>query len=268
MARRRWTRYGRRRMRGLRRRLGFSVRRRRRTSYRWRRRRGYSSTRSRVVKLVATLPFTFYAQDQGPGVIAAQPFRFSPGQFPGFLEYFNTHSEFRLLKAVMNIPTTISASSQQTFGSFRRISSRAHVVSLGFDGNIFQNKELSFARTVDQLTQSKFQKLITVSDVRNSVTVSFYPYTLSWQGRPIGTESTSSKGASFLQYQSGKRWCTMSFLGAGGTATTQDDVFFFGPYIIPYLQGSNSPPVATTTAGASWTANVQVTLYAQFRGQK
>lgn len=265
-------------MRGLRRRLGFSVHRRRRTSYRWRRRRGYSSTRSRLVKLVGTVSFAFYQKGSGSTrPEQCTPFQFCPTVLSGFTDYRSTFAEFRILKATMNIPMDPSNQVDPAVVSLRRVSSRPFTTAYGLtsggaDG--IGNQVVPAVRVVSELEQSRFSKHITPTDIRNSVTIKFYPYTMRWTGRPVfGPIASGSniRTESYLEYQSARRWMPFSFLGGTNNSAAADDVSFFGPYIIPYGQDNlpaHAPDSDPNPGTVTWTRNVQLTVWCQFRGQK
>lgn len=275
----RWTRYARRRMRGLRRRLGYSVRYRRRLkrSYRWRgRRRGYSRNRTKVVKLTTQQVVNFHITEGTPAVVYAVPFSFSPSNFPGFTDYFSTNNEFRLLKCTMKVH--VGANSSTTGGladnpyTYLRVSSRPFTTqgALVPSANGLQNLPLntiSRISDVKTLRQSRWQKQVYPSDTRNVLKYSFYPYTLRWTGRPVNSYSALSPeqaSISYLEYSSGRRWMPFSFLGPDPTQTAlADDVVFYGPYLVRLQAGQ-----ADTQGLAAFSAACEITLYAQFRGQR
>lgn len=261
-------------MRGIRRRIGLPVRRRRTRRYSYRRRRGISATRSRVVKLVGTVNFTFYTK-QGNADGQAAPFSFVPTQLAGFYDYRATYSEFRLLKATIAVPVDPANQTDPAVVSIMRVPSRAYVEpSYVSKGTGISNYELLPPQTVTALQQSRWGKLVSPSDTRNVIKFGFYPYTLRWAGRPVGTGPTGSAtmaGALYTDYQSGKRWVSMAFLGQDNPSTTVDDVRYYGPYLMPFGQDGlpthaplSDPSPGTTT----WTRNVQLTVWCQFRGQK
>lgn len=122
------------------------------------------------------------------------------------------------------------------------------------------------------LQQSRWAKLVSPSDTRNVVKFAFYPYTLRWSGCFIGTAgmSTTSTNRFYTEYQSGKRWMSMAFLGNTGT-TPEDDVRFYGPYLMPYGQDglpTHAPESDPNPGTVTWARNVQLTVWVQFRGQK
>lgn len=262
-------------MRGLRRRLGFSVRRRRRTSYRWRRRRGYSATRSRLVKLVGTINFAFYQKGGGSnGQQLCTPFQFTPTDLTGFTDYRSTFAEFRILKASMNVPMDPSNQTDPSVVRIRRVSSRPFTTNLP-QTNLaeFGNTVVSDVRSVTVLEQSRYSKLLTPTDIRNSVTIKFYPYTMRWTGRPVAAQNPTNQATSYLEYQSARRWMPFSFLGplVSGSETRDNDVTFFGPYLIPYGQDNlptHAPSSDPNPGITTWARNVQLTVWCQFRGQK
>lgn len=267
----RWTRWRRRRVRSLRRRIGLPVRRRRTRRYSYRRRRGISATRSRVVKLVGTVSFTFY-QKVGAADGQAAAFYFSPTQLSGFLDYQTTYSEFRLLKAQIALPVDPSVQTDPSVVSIMRVPSRAFVEPLtaASGGTAIGNRAIIPAQTSSALQQSRWAKLVSPSDTRNVIKFGFYPYTLRWSGRPVNTTTVgSSASINYTEYQSGKRWVSMSFLGPSSSA--ENDVAFYGPFFMPYGQDglpTHAPASDPSPGTTSWARNVQLTVWCQFRGQK
>lgn len=257
-------------MRGLRRRLGFSVRRRRQRRYSWRSRRRQGATRTRVIKFQTQIAFTL----QTSGGLAV-PFTFSPTQLPGFLEWQNTMSEFRILKAKLKVAinpgaTTGGGPADQT-STFLRCPSRPYVCSKAIalpqsgDGVGVYNLALDtiLQATLNEARQSKFTKQIYPSDDRNVLSFGFYPYTLQWSGKVYNSAAgnVSAANTQYLEYRSARRWMSMSFLGA--TNATTDDVAFYGPYL--FRLASNLPDTQTL---AAWAPVCLMTVYCQFRGQK
>lgn len=235
--------------------------------YRGKRHRGYAATKSRVVKLVGTPEFVFYQKAAGNGASVCAPIQFSPASIPGFWDYNATHSEFRLLKASIVIPVDPANATDPAVTSIRRVSSRPFMTTFAASAATFENRNFTPTFNTTSLQQSRFSKLYTPSDTRNSIRVSFYPYTMRWSGRPVGP--TAQPGTSFLEYQSGRRWVSMSFLS--NTQSSQDDVQFFGPCLIPYgpdNQPTHAPSSDPNPGVVTWTRRVQMTLYCQFRGQK
>lgn len=266
-------------MRGLRRRLGFSVRRRRtRRRFSYRRRRGISQTRSRVVKLTGTVNYVFYTKT-GTADGGAQPFSFVPSQLSGFFDYASTYSEFRLLKAQLVIPCDPSNQTDPSVVSIMRVPSRAFVeptfLNSGSTPGAIVNYQVLPPRAASVLQQSRWAKLVSPSDTRNTVKFGFYPYTLRWSGRPVGTDAQGAAqlpGAMYAEYQSGKRWMSFSFLGnPNNSSQLADDVRFYGPYFMPYGQDglpTHAPTTDPNPGTVTWTRNVQLTLWCQFRGQR
>lgn len=262
-------------MRGLRRRLSMPVRRRRtRRRFSYRRRRGISQTRSRVVKLVGTVEFTFY-QKVGNADGQAAAFYFAPSQLSGFWDYRSTYAEFRLLKAQIALPVDPSNQGDPSVVSIMRVPSRAFAEPLSFSNSTgVQNRQVIPNQSASALQQSRWAKLVSPSDTRNVVKFGFYPYTLRWSGRPVygnTTDIQTLKGTQYTEYQSGKRWVSFAFLGGVNQTAINDDVTFFGPFFMPYGQDglpTHAPASDPNPGTVSWSRNVQLTVWCQFRGQK
>lgn len=255
-------------MRGLRRRLGFSVRRKRQRRYSWRRSRRTGATRTRTIKFQVQLNFTLQASG------SALPFVFSPTQLPGFLDWQTTMSEFRLLKAkvqvAINPGATTGGGPADQASTFLRASSRAFVTTTAHvldPANPEGLANLSLANLFKQVPQAvrqtKFTKQVYPSDTRNVLTFGFYPYTLQWAGKLYNsaTPVMTAYNTQYLEYRSARRWMSMSYLGA--SAAANDDVAFLGPYLMKLA--SNLPDTQTL---ADWAPTCLLTVYAQFRGQK
>lgn len=249
-------------------------RRRSRRRFSYRRRRGISQTRSRVVKLVGTVPFTFYTKAGTADGLAAA-FYFAPTQLSGFWDYRSTYAEFRLLKAQIALPVDPSNQTDPSVVSILRVPSRAFVEPTSASNSTgIQNKNLVPTQTASALQQSRWAKLVSPSDTRNVIKFAFYPYTLRWSGRPVYgnvTDVQSLKGTQYTEYQSGKRWVSFAFLGGSNSTAPGDDVAFFGPYFMPYGQDglpTHAPASDTNPGQVTWTRNVQLTVWCQFRGQK
>lgn len=122
--------------------------------------------------------------------------------------------------------------------------------------------------TVTTLRQSRWQRQYYPSDIKNAISFKFYPYTLEWCGRPVGSTSTVAStfaNNQYLKYRSGRLWMPMSFLGTspGTPVSGGDDVSFFGPFFARLL--SNQPD---GQAIAGFTPTVTLSVWVQFRGQK
>lgn len=225
---------------------------------------------------MGTIQFTFY-EKVGAADGQAAAFTFAPSQIRGFVDYRSTYSEFRLLKAQIAIPVDPANQTDPAVVSIMRVPSRAFIepnAAIGTAGEGITNRQLLPAASVAILQQSRWAKIVSPSDTRNVVKFGFYPFTLRWTGRPIGDPSANAgyPGMSIVEYQSGKRWVPFSFLGVNGNyGQTADDVTFFGPYFMPIGQDglpTHAPASDPNPGTVSWTRNVQVTLWCQFRGQR
>lgn len=286
MARFRFRRYG----RSSRRRWALSRRFKRRYGSNrrrgWRRgsrRGGINSTRSRTVRLAVQLavPFTAnYGTEASPDIHPI-PLVFTPTQFPGFLDYASTYSEFRLLKASCKVHLALPEDSaagaplsNQPY-TYVRTASRSFIersATFGSNsqggspnsiGDILHQQPLG----ITELRQSRWQRQYYPSDIKNSLTFKFYPYTLTWTGRPVGDITNFASQAyrnSYLRYASGRRWMPMSFLGNPNIPADQpnNDVSFLGPYfvrLLSTLDDSQSLPAFQPVC--------TLHLWCQFRGQ-
>lgn len=210
------------------------------------------------------------------------PLSFNPSQLPGFLDYASTYSEFRILKAVCKVH--IAHEGEDAGNSplsnlpytYLRVASRPFVESAavaagGQGGNPIGIANILAARrlSINDLRQSRWQRQYYPSDIKNSVTFKFYPYTLEWCGKPVGNYEQvdpSVSGISYLRYRSGRRWMPMSFLGTTPSSpVSTDDVAFLGPYFQRLISTEPDPGANTLQ---EFTPVCNLSIWVQFRGQK
>ncbi|UPW40763.1 capsid protein [Sigmofec virus UA08Rod_17746] len=281
MAYRRYGRWRTRRFRSSRRRYRIASRRFKRRYSRRSRRGGINATRSRTVRISTqiAIPYTY---NDPLGTEHPIPLVFTPTQLPGFTEYSSTFSEFRILKARCKVHLALPGDSEaqavltnQPY-TYLRVPSRPYIEDLaqtsgtagqGGSPRPIYNIIRSSAPSVDLLRQSRWQRQYYPSDIKNAVSFKFYPYTLAWCGRPVGTANTVPDNAAsfvYLKYQSARRWMPMSFLGVTQTATAPaDDVSFLGPYFVRLF---STQPDSQALSGFNPVCTL--TVYCQFRGQK
>lgn len=208
---------------------------------------------------------------------------FTPSQIPGFNDYASTFSEFRILKGMCKVHMAVPGDSAESAllanqpYTFLRVASRtfleANALSVSTNGGDPSPVTDILTRTepsVPALRQSRWQRQYYPSDIKNSLTFKFYPFTLEWSGKPVGYPGASTDfpaaSYSYLKYRSGRRWMPMSFLGfSQGTSgqAPNDDVSFFGPYFVRLL--STQPDSQAVTA---YHPICNLSLWCQFRGQK
>lgn len=245
------------------------------------------------MKLTAQLAFPLQT------AAGAQPFRINPAAFPGFMDYYTTYSQFRLLKATTKVHLTTAPrpAGQENvltdqIWTYLKVSSRPFVesvanstIDINSDGTSVRDgitnetvNNLATVRSLNDLRQSRWQKQYYPSDVKNALTFKWKPYTLQWTGRPFSAFVDSSQpgqnaqeGMSYLQAVQGTRWMPMSFTGVsnltgwtpGSAPQLSSGVVFFGPYLLR-LNASESD----TQSLEAWNPVCTVSLYLQFRGQK
>lgn len=215
------------------------------------------------------------------------PFLFSPAQVEGFMEYAPVYSEFRILKAKleivdMGVYSYGSSTTQQTL-VWRGVSSEpfAVVSSQPFTTNyavvnatpqpVVQNLTISAlcAKDPDQLLQSRWARLRKPRTTETGITIGFYPYQLTWAAHGITTAAGSNNG--YVEQRSARRWMPMSFFGATvDQSNPGDDVVFLGPYI-PTKHTESRRTVGGEQVTGDFPLNAiraRLTLYMQFRGQK
>lgn len=226
-----------------------------------------------MVKFQTQLLFNLQVNPQGVATLAF-PLNFVPTQLPGFLEWQATMSEFRILKAHVKVNVDPNAGQPQTAAqrnqqyTFLRVPSRQFVATraiLGSADNGVQNQpqdNILTGVTVDQVRQSKWTKQVYPKDDTNIIQFGFYPYTLQWSGKPYnGAFQAAANQTQYLEYRSGRRWMSMSFLGP--TEQKEDDVSFFGPYVLRLLSSDSDAQALST-----WSTACLLTVWCQFRGQR
>lgn len=257
-----WRRYGRRRYyrrsRFSRRRLGGRFRRR---GYGRRRSR---STRSSTVKLSRQLVYGFGISGTGTDTTYA-PFTFQFNGMPGFLDYADTYSEFRVVKARLQVSrVTPNGSSGLNVSPTFDSTSNLLVVPSASMASLRPPVPYTQASTdssylppliEEQLRQSRWQKQYYPNTTTQAITVGFQPFTFRAAFAPSqGTASVYQK------VWRGRNWTPMSWV-----SSTSEHIDWFGPYIM-----MNTFADVSATAGSNGVRSVPCTLtvWVQFRGQR
>lgn len=208
------------------------------------------------------------------------PIVFTPTQIPGFTDYASTFSEFRILKASCKVHMAVPGDSTEQAllanqpYTFLRVASRpfiehnAILASSGQGGSPTSITEIlrDTEPSISELRQSRWQRQYYPSDIKNSLTFKFYPYTLEWSGKPVGYPGSNNANDNrlvYLKYRSARRWMPMSFLGEDMGPTASDDVSFLGPYFIRLF--STQPD---TQAVQQYQPICNLSIWVQFRGQR
>ncbi|UPW41512.1 capsid protein [Myodefec virus RodL3_976] len=266
-------RYGRRRYRYRRRRMhGVSYRRFRRR-YGRRRSRG---TKGAVVKLTFALNTPIITGNQPMRYI---PFNIQPSAFPGFRDYANTNTHYRILSAKLKVSRypeishcecedtqthEKSASCQFDWRhSLMVVPSRSFIpLATGVNGTngAEVGTEQTFGSTVSELAQARYQKLLTPSSTATHFRVGFRPYYVFSQIAPSDYASGVANPTYTWRTQSARRWMAISYAGP---------CVMYGPYMVPLnasfaaLRGDGNDAASYITS-----LNVWVTAYFQFKGQR
>lgn len=218
------------------------------------------------------------------GINYPVPLVFSPTQLAGFIDYASTYSEFRIIKGLCKVHLALPGDSNtsptltnQPY-TYLRVASRpfleAEAISAGTDsagqgGSPSNITDLLSKRRVtgSELRQSRWQRQYYPSDIRNVLSFKFYPYTLEWQGRPVGNYAAGAPEAhryQYLKWRSARKWMPMSFLGPhDNLSSAGDDVSFIGPYLVRLLSAQPD-----SQALDEFQPIVTLQLWCQFRGQK
>lgn len=251
---------------------------------RYRRRGGISSTRSRTVRLSAQLPVRFTAQAGNEGPYYPIPLVFTPSNFPGFMDYASTYSQFRLLKAQCKVHLALPEDSEANAPlsnqpyTYLRVASRPFLESKNIFTTVSEQggnprpvlEALAAIRvTASDIRQSRWQRQYYPSDIKNVIAFKFYPYTLEWSGKPVGQLTPTNSNAfnlTFQKWRSARHWMPMSWVASGvtGEGGADDDVSFFGPYFNRLLSAQGEAAQSLTEYSPVCT----VSVWCQFRGQK
>lgn len=238
-------------------RRSFRRRRLARPRYRRRHRRGRGSrkTTSPIVKL--SLDATWTLRENGFNLW--HPFAFVPTGIPGFSEYAATYSQFRIVKAVLQISRQImNVSNNGLLNHYLIVGSRPFLASVA-PAALDVNTGLDYiapGQTEAALRQARWQRSVYPQTNTSRIRAGFKPYTMVQTLGP----STVANNVKWQRIWEGKRW--MPFTWAYGYQGSNTSMMFYGPYCVtetPVGDVSNTPEnkVACT-----------LTIYCQFRGQK
>lgn len=233
------------------------------------------------------MPLTYSVQAGASTTYYPAPIVFTPSMLPGFIDYSATYSQFRIVKASCKVhlavddDEAVGASLANQPYTYLRVSSRSFLESSAYTaftasaeaipggdpypaGNFIASQRY----TVSDLRQSRWQKQYYPSDIKNAISFKFRPYTLEWQGRPIGGLTSVENPAPIMgmmipKYRSARQWMPFSFLGFKTNPTSTDDVTFLGPYFTRLLSTGNDAQSLSNFHPA-----VTLTVWFQFRGQK
>lgn len=280
--------YGRRRRGryGRRYRRRFGRRRLARRHFRRYRRRA-RGTKSAIIKLTFDGVWQFrigagQAGNTGNSNPVYQPFSFPVTAIPGFTDYLDTYTRFRILKAQLYVGRSVAYSGGGTGNSnaltnnYLIVGSRpfANVQSALLTSTVPATTNLVPAQVEDSLRQTKWQKVKYPSTTRTAIRIGFYPYTLITTGGPAWEVGNQ------YQYQriwEARRWMPITWAGAGqslGTGATSSlqgrSLTFYGPYMVCDLQatGTDSSNAGEFTPNMNLTSNVQLVVRVQFSGQR
>lgn len=257
----------------------------------WRFNRGKRATRTRVVKLSTEVLAWTMTPDNPPNPFAPQsvPFLFTPAMCNGFLEYAPVYSEFRIMKASLDITdlgvyTVTDPDTENEAVKFIPVNGQVftYTSSQPFTNNaaiVMPTPQITSmpvrdfcARIQTDLLQSRWSRLRKTRTTTSGVRVSFYPYQLSWKAHGLAGPQGQTQG--YVEQLSGRRWMPMSFFGQNPQDNPVDDVLFIGPYL-PSVQttiltrGSGGQPPKEQTGNIPISAiRARLTVYLQFRGQK
>lgn len=224
------------------------------------------------------VPIRFTAQVNNEGPYYPIPLVFTPTEFPGFFDYSSTYSQFRILKGQCKVHIALPEDSETNAPlsnqpyTYLRVASRPFLESSavyqdtsGSDPMPVTQLLAALRVTSTQIRQSRWQRQYYPNDIKNVVSFKFYPYTLEWSGKPVGTLTPVSSSAgitSYPKWRSARRWMPMSWLGLPSSEST-DDVSMFGPYFNRLLSTQDDSQALTQFAPVC-----TVSIWCQFRGQK
>lgn len=248
-ARGRFTRYASRRWRTRRgRRFG--------SRYRPRTRSYGKSTKSGLVKL--TYETTWQWVSVSGGTAQYHAFKFNPANIPGFNDYQTVYSQFRVIKASLEVTKAAGTDSVGDAENALIVGSRPFTQNnspIVFDKEMLEAESYVPAQEEDALRQTRWQKVIYPSTITTKFHVGFKPYTMTAGFGPLLVTSGTNP-AVFQRTWEGAKWMPFTWAPTGN-----NKLYFIGPYIIinnVTNQGPNAP----------YTRPCTLTLYVQFKGQK
>ncbi|UPW41514.1 capsid protein [Myodefec virus RodL3_773] len=257
-----------------------SFRRLRRYRGRRRIRRRARSTRSAVVKLTMDGAWRFAVKNGDDSLWNA--FTFAPVNILGFNQYLDTYTHFRILKCYLNIGREVTPIDQKdnpfpdsNANNYIFVGSRAFAsVQVPISSPVTEEKINIDALVPPQkestLRQSRWQTMKYPNTTKTKVSVGFYPYTLITTGGPAYTQSSNSV-MSYQRVYEARRWMPITWIGGspgdGNTSpgTGGAGLTFFGPYMI--VDVARRLNDGELPGGYTWTANIQLVLRVQFKGQ-
>ncbi|QIK03927.1 capsid protein [Northern red-backed vole stool-associated circular virus 11] len=193
-----------------------------------------------------------------------------PAQLPGFTEYGNVYSHFKMLKCVLHISSQYSKAGD----SFLVVPSRNFATTVGpfgltngGGGGAAEGSGAVTGPTVSQLLppavesalrQSKWQKTLRPNTTKTYVRVGFKPYTMVATLGPVADNTVGAP--EYYRTWEASRWMPMSWAVPQGSSQAEP-AHFYGPYIAENQMSTNEAP---QTPVFYYT----MTVYFQFRGQK
>ena len=184
---------------------------------------------------------------------------------PGFTDYRATYSHFRILKAKLYISRRVLGVEGVT-NNYLIVGSRPFA-AVTLPGGTGPDPYLYVPPQKEaDLRQTKWQKICYPSTVRNVVTTSFHPYTITESYGPL---VNGSGGNLWPRIHEGRRWMPFSWVTAGRKYGDQtvlaSGISFYGPYmVIDTSDGELPKPGNNGQVGVECTLRITV----QFKGQR
>nr|QKN88893.1 MAG: capsid protein [Cressdnaviricota sp.] len=206
-------------------------------------RRSRRTTSSRLIKL--TTERTWITTDNGTDW---KPFQFSLTEVTGFMDYKNVFSEFRIVKARLELskPTDVTHA--------LIVPSRNFAGPKAVADNVTDMNQIVPPQQENALRQTRWQKERYFNLITNKMATGFYPYTM------VGTYGpASTSGFNWLRVWNTTKWMPYSWVDGTNIGT---GLTFFGPYIV-LNTATNAAPQAD-----AYRLPATLTLYVKFRGQK
>lgn len=200
-------------------------------------------------------------------------FNFVPSQVPGFDDYRSVYTQFRFVKAKLDISRCVTSANGEgvippsdnylVVGSRPFAETTLAVQTAGGAGTPLEPADFVPPQLETDLRQTRWQRVLYPSAITQKIHLSFKPYTMTAAFGPTTTNG-NTEPASFVWQRTfeASRWMPFTWAGTtAGATTTPRNLWFFGPYMV-----QNTP---TSQAGPRQGSHqCTLTLYAQFRGQK
>lgn len=186
------------------------------------------------------------------------PFIFFPVGIPGFRDYLDTFTHFRVLKCVMNVSTYYPDDTNFAALNYLVVGSRPFANTQGASTVSDGPAEYVPSKNESDLRQTRWQRVVYPSKSSTKVRIGFHPYTMVATFGPATTQS-----AIWPRVWEGKRWMPVNWAETRG-AGNNPGLAFYGPYLVVQRPYNEDPESASASF---YTVRGTLELMVQFKGQ-